>query len=60
MKSNAPFFRIDIIYMTCLYGNFFSVVCVSICYEKLAVKTTLTRVGYFFAKNLNFCPSDII
>ena len=60
MKSDAPFFRIDIIYMTCLYGKFFSVVCVSICYEKVAVKTTTTRVGYCFTKKLNFCPSDII
>ena len=29
-------------------------------YEKLPVKTTLTTMGHFFAKKLNFCPSDII
>ena len=29
-------------------------------YEKLTVKTTLTTTGHFFAKNLNYCPSDII
>ena len=40
--------------------KYFLIVCLSICYEKLAVKTTLTRVEHFFAKKLNFCPRDII
>ena len=56
MKSGAPFFRIDMIYMIYLAVKYFSVVCVSIYY----VKTTLTTVGHFFAKKLNVCPSDII
>ena len=38
----------------------FLVVCLSIYYEKLAVKATLITMGYFFSKKLNFCPSDII
>ena len=58
MKSDAPFFRIDIIYMIYLYVKYFSGVCPSISYLKLAVKTILTMVGHFFAKMLNFCPSD--
>ena len=60
MKSGAPFSRIDIMYMIYLDVKYFSVVCLSIYYEKLAVKTTLTTMGHFFAKKLNFCPSDII
>ena len=60
MKSGAPFFRIDIMYMIYLDVKYFSVVCLSIYYEKLAVKTTLTTMGHFFAKKLNYCPSDII
>ena len=56
MKSGAPFFRIDIIYIIYLDVKYFSVVCVSIYF----VKTTLTTVEYFFAKKLNVCPSDII
>ena len=60
MKSDAIYFCIDIIYMIYLHVKDFSVVCLSICYEKLAVKTVLTSVGYFFVKKLNFCPSDII
>ena len=60
MKSDAIYFCIDIIYMIYLNVKDFSVVCLSICYEKLAVKTVLTSVGYFFVKKLNFCPSDII
>ena len=39
--------------------KYFSVVCLSIDYEKAAVKTTLTTMGHFFGKKLNFCPSDI-
>ena len=52
MKSDA---LNDIIYDV----KYFSVVCLSICYEKLAVKTRLTRVGHSFAKKLNFCPPEI-
>ena len=50
MKSDAPFFRIDIIFIIYLDVKYFSVVCPSICYEKLNVKTMLRRVGNFFAK----------
>ena len=60
MKSGAPFYRIDIIYMIYLDVKYFSVVCLSINYEEFAVKTTLTTMRHFFAKKLNFCPSDII
>ena len=60
MKSGAPFFRIDIIYMTDLDVKYFTVVCLSIYYEKLAVITMLTTIGYFSATNLSYCPSDII
>ena len=57
MKSVAPFFRIDIMYMIYLDVKYFSVVFLSIYYEKLAVKTTLTAIGHFFAKKLNYCLS---
>ena len=60
MKSGAAFFRIDIMYMIYLDVKYFSVVCLSIYYEKLAVKTTLTTMGHFFVKKLNYCLSDII
>ena len=40
MKSGAPFFRIDIIYMIYFAVKYFSVVCLSIYYEKLAVNCT--------------------
>ena len=60
MKSGAPFFLIDIIYMIYIDVRYFSVVCLSIYYEKLAVKTKLTTIRHFFAKKLNCCPSDII
>ena len=53
MKSGAPFFRIDMINTIYLDVKYFSVVCLSIYYEKLAVKTTLTMMGHFFAKKLN-------
>ena len=39
--------------------RFFSVVCLSIYYEKNTAKTALTMMRLFFAKELNFCPSDI-
>ena len=60
MKSGAPFFRIDIIYMISLDVKYFSVVCLGIYYEKLPVKTTLTTMEHFFAKMLNFSSSDIV
>ena len=60
MKSSAPFFRIDIIYMNYLNMNYFPVMCLSINYEKLAVNTTLTTTEHFLAKKLYFRPSDII
>ena len=60
MKSGAPFFGIDIKYMIYLDVKYFLVVYLSIYYEKLAVKTTLTTMGHFFGKKLNYCPSDII
>ena len=60
MKSKVPFFRIDMVYMTYLDVKYFSVVFLSIYLEKLAVKTTLTTMRNFFAKKLNYCPSDII
>ena len=59
MKSSAPFFLIGIIYMIYLV-KYFLAFCLSIYYEKLAVKITLTMMGHFFAKKLNFCPFDII
>ena len=60
MKSVAPFFCIDIIYMICLNVKYFPVVCLSIYYEKLATKTKHTMMEPFFAKKLNYCLSDII
>ena len=60
MKSGALFFRIDIIYIIYLDVKYFSVICLSIYYEKPTVKITLTTMGHFFAKKLNYCPSDII
>ena len=60
MKSRAPLLSIDIMYMIDLDVNYFSVVCLSIYYEKPAVKTKITTMGHFFAKKLNQCPSDII
>ena len=59
MKSRAPFFRTDIMYMIYLDVMHFSVVYLSIYYEKLAVKNTLTTMGQFFTKNLNYWTSDI-
>ena len=60
MKSEEPFSRIDIMHMIYLDVKYFLVVCLSIYYEKLAVKTALTTMGHFFVKKLNYCPSDII
>ena len=62
MKSDEPFSRIflHLIYMIYLDAKYFPVVYLSICYEKIAVKTTLTSAGHFFAKKLNFCPPNII
>ena len=60
IKPVAPFFGMDITYMIYLDVTYFSVVCLTIYYEKPAVKTMLTTMGYFFSKKLNYCPSDII
>ena len=60
MKSCAPFFIINIMYLIYLDVKYFSVVCLSIYYVELAVKITLTKMGHFFAKELNYCPTDII
>ena len=60
MKSGAPFFCIDIIYMIYLDVKYFSVVCLNIYYKHLAIKTALTAMEHFFGKKLNYCPSDII
>ena len=43
MKSDGLFFCIDIIYMIYLDLKYFSVVCLSIYYDKLAVKATLKQ-----------------
>ena len=56
MKSDAPFFRTDIIHMIYLKCE----VSFSSLSQQLVVKTTLTTMGHFFTKKLNFCPSDII
>ena len=53
MKSGAPFFHIDMINTIYLDVTYFLVVCLSIYYEKLAVKSTLTMMGHFLAKKLN-------
>ena len=47
MKSGAPFFRVDIMHMIYFDVKYFSVVLLSIYYEKLAVKNTLTTMGHF-------------
>ena len=60
IKSGAPFFHIDINFMIYLDAKYFSVVCLSMYYKKLAVKTKLITMGHFFAKKLNLCSSDII
>ena len=60
MKSGAPFFRADIIYMIYLDVNNFSAVFLSIYYENLAVKAFLTTMGHFLPKNLNIFLFEII
>ena len=60
IKSEAPFFSIGIMYMIYLVVKYFVLVCLSIYYKKPDVKTVLTTMGHFFAKKLNYCPSDII
>ena len=60
MKFRAPSFRIDIMHMIYLDVKYFSEVCLSIYYEKHAVKTTHRTMGHSFVKKWNFCPSDII
>ena len=60
IKSGAPFFCIDLMYMIYPDVKYFSVVFLSIYYKKLTIKTTLTTMRHFFAKKLNYCLSDII
>ena len=60
MKSGAPLFGIDLMYMIDLDVKYFLVVCLSIYYEKPAVKTTLTTMKHFSARKLNYCQSGII
>ena len=60
MKSWAPSFRTDIMYMIYLDAKYFSEVCPCIYYEKLAVKAVLATMGHFFAKKLNYCASNMI
>ena len=50
MKSGAPFFRIDVIYIIYLDLKYFSIVCLIIYHDKLAVKTALTVLGHFSLK----------
>ena len=57
MKSGVPFLSIDIMCMIYLDVKCFSVVCLSIYCEKPA---TLTTMGHFFEKKINYCPPDII
>ena len=57
MNSGAPFFRIDIIYMIYLDVKHFSVVCLSICYEKLAIKTAFKTIGHLFATYIFVRPT---
>ena len=40
--------------------NYFLVVCVSIYYKKLDVKSKQTTMEHFLTKKLNYCPSDKI
>ena len=54
MKSGAPFSRYDIIYMIYLVVKCFSVVCLGIYFEKLAVKATLTTMELFLRKEVQF------
>ena len=60
MKPWAALFCIDMMYMVGLDMKYFSVIWLCIYHEKPAVKTRLTRMEHFFAKNLNYCPCDII
>ena len=60
MKSGAPLFGIDLMYMIDLDVKYFLVVCLSIFYEKPAVKTTLTPMKHFSARKSNYCQSGII
>ena len=50
MKSGAPFFRIDVFYIIYLDVKYFSIVCLIIYHEKLAVKNALTMLGHFSLK----------
>ena len=53
-------FGIDIMYMIYPNVKYFSVICLSIYYDKSAVKTALTTMGHCFAKKLNNYLSNII
>ena len=57
MKSGVPFVRIGNMYMIYFDLKYFPVVCLSICHEILAVKTTVTTMEHFFAKKLNYSYS---
>ena len=57
INSGALFFRIDIIYMIYLDVKHFSVVCLSICYEKLAIKTAFKTIGHLFATYIFVRPT---
>ena len=54
MKSGALFFCIDIMYVIYLIVKYFSLVCLSIYYEKLAVKTTLTTMDHSLQRSQIF------
>ena len=56
MKSGAPFFCIDTVYIIYLHVKYFALVFLNFYYEKPAVKAIFTTMGYFFSKKLNFCP----
>ena len=60
MKSDELVSRIFLHLIYMIYFDTKYLVYLSICYEKIAVKTTLTSAGHFFAKKLDFCPSNII
>ena len=48
IKSDTPFFGIDIMYMIYLDVRYFSIVCLSIFYKKPVVKTALTTMSLLY------------
>ena len=52
MRSGAPFFRIDIMYIIYHDVKYFSVAFLSIYCEKLAVTTMFTPMGHFLGKEV--------